>query len=169
MLNYVERYWLIVVAFLVVSILAGGIILAVNQSRNRPVEISLTHSPELQYDGDIYIGGAVANPGLYPLRQGDTLDSLVQTAGLMPDADTDKIEVYIPKGGELSRPQKIDLNRADTWLLDALPGIGPGRAQAIVDHRNQNGPFHKIEDLLNVEGIGESTLDSMRDFVTVED
>ena len=169
MLNYVERYWLIVVAFLVVSILAGGIILAVNQSRHRPVEISLTHAPELQYDGDIYIGGAVANPGLYPLRQGDTLDSLVQTAGLMPDADTNKIEVYIPTGGELSRPQKIDLNRADTWLLDALPGIGLGRAQAIVDYRNQNGPFHKIEDLLNVEGIGESTLDSMRDFVTVED
>ncbi len=169
MLNYVEKYWLIIVAFLFVSILAGGIILAVNQSRHRPLEISLTHSPQLRYDGDIYIGGAVANPGLYSLREGDTLDSLVQTAGLMPDADTDKIEVYIPEVGEMSQPQKIDLNRADTWLLDALPGIGPGRAEAIVDYRGQNGPFHRVEDLLNVEGIGESTLDSMRDFITVQD
>jgi competence protein ComEA len=169
MLNYVEKYWLIVVAFLFVSILAGGIILAVNQSRHRPVEILLTHSPSLQYNGDIYIGGAVANPGLYPLRQGDTLDSIVQTAGLTPDADVSKMEVYIPKNGELSHPQKIDLNRADTWLLDALPGIGPGRAQAIVDYRTQNGPFHRIEDLLNVGGIGESTLDDMRDFITVQD
>lgn len=169
MLNYVERYWLIVVAFLLVSILAGGVILAVNQSRHRPVEISLTHAAPLQYDGDIYVGGAVANPGLYPLRQSDTMESLVQTAGLMPDADTGKIEIYIPKAGELSRPQRIDLNRAETWLLDALPGIGPGRAQAIVDYRNQNGPFHRIEDLLKVGGIGESTLDRMRDLITVED
>ncbi|MGD0353399.1 MAG: ComEA family DNA-binding protein [Dehalococcoidia bacterium] len=53
--------------------------------------------------------------------------------------------------------------------MDALPGIGPGRAQAIVDYRSQNGPFRRIEDLLNVEGIGESTLDRMRDLITVED
>jgi competence protein ComEA len=169
MSNYLEKYWLIIVAFLLVSILTGGIILAVKQSSHRPVEITLLPASPLQYDGDIYIGGAVANPGLYPLRQGDTIESLIQTAGLAQDADTKQIELYVPKAGELSNPQKIDLNRAEVWLLDALPGIGPGRAQAIVDYRNQNGPFRIVEDLLNIQGIGESTLDEMRDFITVND
>jgi competence protein ComEA len=169
MSDYLEKYWLFIVAFLLVSIVTGGIILAVKQSSHHPVEISLTPASPLQYHGDIYIGGSVANPGLYPLRQDDTIESLIQTAGLVPDADTAKIEIHVPKAGELSRPQKIDLNRAETWLLDALPGIGLGRAQAIVDYRNKNGPFRRIEDLLNVEGIGESTLDGMRDFITVQD
>lgn len=75
----------------------------------------------------------------------------------------------MPKTGELSQPQRIDLNRAEVWLLDALPGIGPGRAQAIIDYRNQNGPFHRIEDLLNVGGIGNNTLDTIRDLITVQD
>jgi competence protein ComEA len=140
-----------------------------SSSSHKPVEIYLSQAAPLQYEGEIYIDGAVANPGLYPLRQGDTIESLIQTAGLIPDADTGQIKIYVPKTGELSQPQRIDLNRAEVWLLDALPGIGPGRAQAIIDYRSQNGPFHRVEDLLNVEGIGESTLDRMRDFITVED
>jgi competence protein ComEA len=169
MSNYLEKYWLIIVAFLLVSIVTGGIILAIKQNSHRPVEISLSPASPLQYDGDIFIGGAVANPGLYPLRQNDTVESLVKAAGLTSDADTGQIEIYVPKAGELTVPQKIDLNRADAWLLDALPGIGLGRAQTIIDYRNKNGPFHRIEDLLNIEGIGESTLDRMRDFITVQD
>lgn len=169
MSSHLEKYWLIIIAFLLVSLIAGGIVLAVKQNSHKPVEIYLSQAAPLQYEGEIYIGGAVANPGLYPLRQGDTIESLIQTAGLIPDADTGQIKIYVPKTGELSQPQRIDLNRAEVWLLDALPGIGPGRAQAIIDYRNQNGPFHRVEDLLNVEGIGESTLDRMRDFITVED
>jgi comEA protein len=169
MSSHLEKYWLIIIAFLLVSLIAGGIVLAVKQNSHKPVEIYLSQAAPLQYDGDIYIGGAVSNPGLYPLRQGDTVESLIQTAGLIPDADTGQIKIYVPKTGELSQPQRIDLNRAGVWLLDALPGIGPGRAQAIIDYRNKNGYFHTIEDLLNVEGIGESTLDNMRDFITVGD
>jgi len=169
MSSHLEKYWLIIIAFLLVSLIAGGIVLAVKQNSHKPVEISLSQGAPLQYEGEIYIGGAVANPGLCPLRQGDTIESLIQTAGLIPDADTGKIKIYVPTTGELSQPQRIDLNRAEVWLLDALPGIGPGRAQAIIDYRSQNGPFHRVEDLLNVEGIGESTLDRMRDFITVED
>lgn len=169
MSSHLEKYWLIIIAFLLVSLIAGGIVLAVKQNSHKPVEIYLSQTAPLKYDGDIYIGGAVANPGLYPLRQDDTMESLIQTAGLIPDADTGQIKIYVPKTGELSQPQRIDLNRAGVWLLDALPGIGPGRAQAIIDYRSQNGPFHRVEDLLNVEGIGESTLDRMRDFITVQD
>jgi competence protein ComEA len=169
MSSYLEKYWLIIAGLLLLSILAGGIILVVEQSSHHPVEITLSPDSPLQYDGDVYIGGAVANPGLYPLKQEDTLESLIQIAGLTRDADTSQIEIYVPTVDELHNPQRIDINRAETWLLDALPGIGSGRAEAIVDYRNQNGPFHKIEDLLNIQGIGESTLDEMRDFITVKD
>ena len=55
------------------------------------------------------------------------------------------------------------------WLLEALPGIGETRAQAIVDYRNENGPFKRIEDLLQVKGIGEGTLDKIKDYITVSD
>jgi len=111
----------------------------------------------------------VANPGFYPLREGDTIEAIIQSAGTTHDADLGHIKVYVPSTSENSPRQRININRAEAWLLDALPGIGPGRAQAVVDYRNQHGPFKRIEDLLKVEGIGSSTLDRIRDFITVED
>lgn len=169
MSSHLDKYWLLIVAFLMVSLIAGGIILAVKQSSHKSIEISLSQTAPIQYKGEIYIGGAVANPGFYPLSEEDTIEALIQTAGLTPDADTSKIKIYIPKTDETSQPQRINLNRAESWLLDALPGIGPDRAQAIVDYRNQNGQFRRIEDLLNVGGIGNTTLDTIRDLVTLED
>jgi competence protein ComEA len=122
MSSHLEKYWLLIIGFLLVSLIAGGIVLAVKQNSHKPIEISLSQAAPLQYEGEIYIGGAVANPGLYPLRQDDTIESLVQAAGLIADADADKIKIYVPKTGEVSEPQRIDLNRAEAWLLDALPG-----------------------------------------------
>jgi len=169
MSSHLDKYWLLIIVFLLVCLIAGGIVLAVKQNSHKPIEISLSQAAPLQYEGEIYIGGAVANPGLYPLRQDDTIEALIQAAGLTPDADASKIKIYVPKTGETSQPQRIDLNRAESWLLDALPGIGPDRAQAIVDYRSQNGPFCRIEDLLKVKGIGESTLDRIRGLITLED
>jgi len=167
--NNLNKYWLLIIAFLLVGFISGGIVLAVQQSSHKPVEISLSQTAPIQCEGEIYIGGTVANPGFYPLREDDTVKTLIQTAGLTPDADTSKIKIYVPKTSEVSQPQRINLNLAEAWLLDALPGIGPDRAKAIVDYRNQNGSFRRIEDLLNVQGIGNTTLDTIRDLITLED
>jgi comEA protein len=68
-----------------------------------------------------------------------------------------------------TEPQKIDINRAEAWLLEALPGIGPSKAQAIIDYRQQNGGFSDISELLNVSGIGQDIYQKIKDLITVGD
>jgi len=64
-------------------------------------------------------------------------------------------------------PQKIDLNRAEAWLLEALPGIGPSKAQAIIDYRQQNGGFRHITEITKVDGIGPAIYEDIKGLITV--
>jgi len=164
-----DRVYLLITVFLVVAAIAGGVTLAVQHSRSQPVEIVLSQTEPPELSGELYIGGAVANPGIYALREGDTLQTLLSDAGIEPDADLSHIELYIPREGEEQSPQKIDINRAEPWLLEALPGIGEVLAQRIADYRSENGSFRRIEDLLQVEGIGPATFENIKDFITVSD
>jgi len=68
-----------------------------------------------------------------------------------------------------TEPQKIDINRAEAWLLEALPGIGPSKAQAIIDYRQQNGGFSHITEITEVPGIGMSIYEDIKDLITVGD
>jgi competence protein ComEA len=61
----------------------------------------------------------------------------------------------------------VDINSATLSDLDALPGVGPSTAQAIIDYRIANGPYASVDDLLNVRGIGPSKLAAMRARVRV--
>lgn len=72
-------------------------------------------------------------------------------------------------GGEPPRvvPVQLDLNRAGTEELQALPGVGGTRAEAIVLHRVRHGPFRSILELDQVDGIGVSTIAGLRAFLTV--
>ena len=110
------------------------------------------------------------NPGFYPLAVNDGIEALIQAAGGTTDnADLSQLKLYIPEGGEEAPPQKIDINRAEIWLLEALPGIGEVRAQAIVNYRCQNGPFRNINELIKVEGIGTTTYEQIKEMITVAD
>jgi len=164
-----DRFYLSITVLLLIAAIAGGITLAVQHSRNQPVEIALSQTEPPEQIGELYIGGAVANSGIYPWQEGDTIQALLLDTGVDPDADLSHIEIYVPREGEKQSPQKIDINRAEPWLLDALPGIGDVLAQRVVDYRSENGPFKTIEDLLKVSGISEGTLDKIRDFITVSD
>jgi len=164
-----DRFYLFITVFLVIAIIVGSVMLAIKHSRSQPVEIVLSQTTPPEQSGEVYIGGAVAYPGIYSLKEDDTIHTLLSDAGVEPDADLSHIKIYIPREGEKQSPQKIDINRAEPWLLEALPGIGESRAQAIVDYRNENGPFKRIEDLFRVKGIGEGTFNKIKDYITVSD
>jgi competence protein ComEA len=70
-------------------------------------------------------------------------------------------------GGAPGGVAPIDLNTATVEQLDSLPGVGPATAEAILSHRESNGPFTSVEQLLDVRGIGEAKLESLRDLVVV--
>ena len=131
-----NKYWLIIIAALFLILLSGSIILGINLYSHRPVEISLTQQTPLEYPMEIYICGAVQNPGYYPVTEDDSITTLIQSVGLATDADLSRIKLSIPEASESISPQQINVNRADRWLIEALPGIGPTKAQAIIDYRN---------------------------------
>ena len=163
-----NRYWALIIILLIAVIVIGGVVAWSRYSPPHPIEISLPPSP--QFQGEIYIGGAVNNLGLYPLKPGDSIEALIQAAGGITDnADLTRLKLYIPTIGEKEEPQKIDINRAEAWLLNALPGIGEGRAQAIIDYRQQHGAFHNITEITKVEGIGPATYEQIKNLITVAD
>jgi competence protein ComEA len=68
---------------------------------------------------------------------------------------------------ERSEPGPVDLNRATTEQLETLPGVGPSIAAAIIDHRERNGPFGTVDELVDVRGIGPARLEQLRPLVRV--
>lgn len=67
----------------------------------------------------------------------------------------------------VSTSSKININTASLATLDNLPGIGPSKAQAIIDYRESNGRFQTAEDIMKVKGIGQATYDKMKDQITI--
>ncbi len=65
--------------------------------------------------------------------------------------------------------ERISINRADLYDLDRLPGIGQVKAQAILDYRAEHGPFQTTDQLLEVSGIGEATLEQILPYITLDE
>ena len=150
-------------------------------------------SPTAQPEAVVYVTGAGAQPGLVRLLEGDRVgDAIARAGGLAADADTVSINlaakvadgdhVHVPRIGEsvttvagappsstTSEVTPINLNTATIAQLDALPGIGTVRAQAIVAYRDAHGgAFQRVDDLLLVPGIGQVTLERLKPYVMVK-
>ena len=142
----------------------------------------------------IHITGAVREPGVYILEEGARVYEAVEKAGgQTDDADLEMINlaeplydgqpVYVPRKSDRDPSQppggifqgglrqgkegRININSANKSQLETLPGIGAVKAQNIIDSREKNGPFKSVEDQPKVNRIGEKTLESLGDLITI--
>jgi competence protein ComEA len=165
------NYRMLIALSLVALIIVGGIFLFQQQPWSKEsLEIILTTPVSASTtEWEIYVDGAVENPGWFTLEEAGGISEVVSLAGgSNGNTNPIKAKLYIYENGNSVAPQLISINRAPDWLLDALPGIGITLAQNIVQYREENDPFMIIEELLLVSGIGEAKYDGVKNFITVE-
>lgn len=135
----------------------------------------------------VYVTGAVEAPDMYTMPQGARVGDVLSRAVLTADADPEQLnlaqllvdgtKVSVPKKGETVVLQPSDetsdgingvhVNSATKDELMTVPGIGPAKAEAILNHLKQNGPFKSYEEIGDVKGFGEKTLESMEGYLLV--
>jgi competence protein ComEA len=170
-------------------LVAAGAMIYVRRPSSQPIEIEeppLTSVPASMEVG-VYVTGAVQNPGVYYLPEESRVqDALEAAGGPAPNADLDRVnlaqrvrdedQIYVPEVGEEDLPSRgaglsqawlVNINTASAPELETLPGIGPALAQAIIDHREAHGPFGTIEQITDVQGIGQGVLEEIRELITV--
>lgn len=137
----------------------------------------------------VYITGEVKQPGVYYIESGLRLNDLIEVCGGLTDKadlsdinlaeklnDSDKIDIpsIIVEKDEMNSISDIDnnndlinINTASKEELKTLNGIGDTLANNIIEYRN-NCKFDTIEDILNVNGIGESKYDGIKEYICVD-
>jgi competence protein ComEA len=129
----------------------------------------------------VYVSGAVANPGLYRLPAGLRIgDALAAAGGILGDADPDRLpnlagrltdgkQIKVPRlkaGSSRSATlSKVDINSADAVQLETVPGVDASLAQAIVDYRQNYGPFASVTDLKTALGLDTASLSAIRKYL----
>lgn len=146
----------------------------------------------------VYVSGAVNKPGIVTLNEGDRLATAVEkVGGTTKKADLnginmaiklkDEMHYIIPRIGEVvkdsasevasygdfnqtdsSKTSQININTATIEELDKLPGVGEATANKIVNHRSESGEFKSIEEIKNVNGIGDKKFEEMKNLICVK-
>jgi competence protein ComEA len=185
------------VLVVVSGVLALVLFLQVRTPPPRIAPPATTPVPEASSSADpvsgelfVHVAGAVRKPGLYAFPDGTRVADAIEAAGggtASADLDAvnlaellvDGVKIEVPKRGGpnpsiptapptvAASPTIVNLNAADGPTLETIPGIGPVLATAILQHRDENGPFASVDALLDVSGIGPATLESIRPYVSV--
>jgi competence protein ComEA len=167
------------------------------RSLPRPVDVSApvaapAPTPSTAPALFVHVAGWVRNPGVYELREGDRVIDAIRLAGgprrradlsvlnlaapltdgqqvLVPRPAADGPPGAVPTPGITpgSSPGLVNVNTATAEQLETLPGIGEVLAATIIQYREEHGPFTSVDQLLDVSGIGEVTLEEIRELVTV--
>lgn len=150
--------------------------------------------PALAINIVVDVKGAVRHPGVYSLQDGDRLiDAINAAGGYLPDADSrllnhamkiiDELLIYVPLQGEelpvggtdlLTSGNSeadeglVNINTASESELMTISGIGPAKATAIIQYRDEHGTFSSTESLMEISGIGQKTFDKLEQQITVK-
>lgn len=136
----------------------------------------------------VHVAGAVLDPGLHEVPDGARIADAIEAAGgptvdavldglnlarfvhdgeqlLVPDAAAVQDGGALPAGQGAAGEGRVNVNRATAAELEALPGVGPVIAEAVVAHRDAHGPFASVDDLVAVTGIGAARVEALREHV----
>lgn len=168
---------------------AGLLFLLSRQPAGAPIQLQPppTTPPIL-----IHVTGAVLQPGVYALPAGSRVQDAVQAAGgFSPEADTQALNLaaFVQDGGRIFVPRlatptlllppaagnttpmpvvfPININTAELSELEALPGIGPEIAQAVITYRQEHGAFQTLQGIIDVPGIGPGIFKDIKDLITL--
>lgn len=174
-------------------LIAGLLFLTTRTPSGQPVTLLPSPTPK---PIQVYVTGAVKHPGVFLLpRDSRARDAILAAGGFMEEGVdvnqinlaevmTDGKHLEVPGTSPFATPQltiggsgllvtptppngqAVNINTATKEQLEALPGIGETTAQAIIDYREENGPFSTVEDLLKIPGIGPSTLEQLEGLIT---
>lgn len=138
----------------------------------------------------VHIDGEVINPGLYKFNKDERIDDAITKAGGTTENASmkninlaqkleDEMKIFIPSDvsnqGDSNQDNMVtqddsikllNINSATKEELMTLPGIGDIRAESIIKYREESS-FKKIEDLMNISGIGEKTFEALKDLITI--
>jgi competence protein ComEA len=160
---------------------------AVSRGGTASAPASASPSPEVVVLEDV--AGWVRRPGVYEFTEGARVIDAIDAAGGARSGAvlealnlaaplTDGTQILVPREGQegvapapvtggVVAGGLINVNSAIATELEELPGIGEVIAQRIIDYRTENGPFATVDELLDVSGIGDAILESIRELVTV--
>lgn len=189
-----EKWKQVIIGVVVVLFLGVGYLFYNKEPEERVVDEFVVESEEVvppetveRLEIVVYVTGAVESPNVYTVPEGARVGDVLSLAVLTDEADpeqlnlaqllVDGVKIIVPKKGEAPKAQEIPstelepngvhVNSATKDELMSVPGIGPAKAAAILNHLKENGPFKSYEDLGDVKGFGEKTLESMKPYLLV--
>lgn len=199
-----DKRWLALMVFILLVVFTAGVKYANFKNDKQGEEETLLQSSEQIETGSdeleskiiqVYVTGAVKNPGVYRLQEGDRVYQAVEMAYALAEAELKHLEmarplvdgetIPVPAQGEIpevsatvnaggsyntfgQRSAMVNINTASAQeMADKLDGIGPALGQRIVDYRTSNGPFKDIEEIKNVSGIGDKRFEAIKDKISV--
>lgn len=192
MIDIVKRNWVpivIAVSIIVFIFIMNQDFLSAKDETLTIVDTSINNPEEndalIEDQGLVIVDikGEISQPGIYEVSINSRIHDVIELAGGFSDeADQthvnlaqkvqDEMMIIVPKSGEAvpttgtnagAGSGKVRINYATQEEIETLSGIGPSKAQAIIQYRDEHGFFNSVEDLLQISGIGEKTLENIKE------
>jgi competence protein ComEA len=187
-LNFIYKKRTLIGGILILIIFIGAGLIILSFNKNKEEIKTANNDTEIIID----IEGAVKNPGVYKLKNGNIVQDAINAAGgLNENVDNDLMAKDINRAETLKNNQKllipilaqasqqvagtntetvsagkINLNTASLEQLDSLPGIGQVYAQRIIDYRKKK-QFSSTQEVMEIQGIGEKTYEKIKELITI--